>query len=168
MRSEWVCEETLSHILAALTYENRLACEVSLRTGLRIGDVLALKTRKIFKCGRFTIKEQKTGKPRRIYLPQDLLEKMRNNAGRYFVFENRVDPKKSRTRQAVFKDLKRAARAFRVSENIAPHTMRKAFAVEWFEKTKDLKKVQTLLNHSDEAVTVLYALANCVDNKRKK
>lgn len=169
MRSEWVCSDIMKHIFAALTYENRLACEVSLRTGLRIGDVLALKSDKLFQYnGRFTIKEQKTGKPRRVYIPLDLLDKLRKVAGRYYVFENRVDPRRQRTRQAVFKDLKRASRAFRVHENVAPHSLRKAYAVEWYAKTGDIKKVQGLLNHSDEAVTMLYALADCIDKKRKR
>lgn len=169
MRSEWIKGEIMSHILAALTYENRLACEVSLFTGLRIGDVLSLRSGKLFDYnGRFTIREQKTGKPRRVYLPADLRERLRDNAGRYFVFEHRTDPRKHRTRQAVFKDLKRAARAFRVHENVAPHSLRKMYAVEWFAKSGSIKKVQNLLNHSDEAVTMLYALADCVDKKRKR
>ena len=61
MRSEWVCGVELWHVLSALTFENRIACEVSLATGLRIGDVLALKTEKVQKMARFTIKEQKNG-----------------------------------------------------------------------------------------------------------
>ena len=42
MRSDWIPKGEMSHILAALQPENRLACEVSLATGLRINDVLAM------------------------------------------------------------------------------------------------------------------------------
>lgn len=168
MRTEWICSEEMAHLLAALTYENRLACEVSLRTGLRIGDVLSLTRRNIFgNSGRFTIKEQKTGKPRRVYIPKDLLENLRGICGRYYVFSNRINEREHRTRQAVFKDLKRAAKAFRIHANIAPHSLRKIYAVGWFEKTKSLQKVRELLGHSSEAVTVLYAMANVVNMRRK-
>lgn len=42
------------------------------------------------------------------------------------------------------------------------------YAVDEFEKSGgNLKRVQRLLNHSDEAVTMLYAMANIV-KKRKE
>ncbi len=162
MRSQWVTSEILEHILAALMPENRLACEISLATGLRIGDVLRLKPESVRPDrSRFTIKEEKTGKTRVVYLPLELRERAYENAGRYWVFEHRINPLKRRTRQAIFKDLRRAAKAFRVREHVSPHSLRKAFAVEYFNKCgRDLKKVQHLLNHSNEAVTFIYAMAN--------
>ena len=68
MRSEWIPKGDFEHILAALSPENRLACEVSLATGLRIGDVLALTPEKVRK-QRFTVREQKTGKTRTKLFP---------------------------------------------------------------------------------------------------
>ena len=44
MRSEWVEDDTMRLILAAMMPANALAVECSLYTGLRIDDVLALKT----------------------------------------------------------------------------------------------------------------------------
>lgn len=167
MRSEWVCGEELWHVLTALTLENRLACEVSLATGLRIGDVLNLKTDKVQNSARFTIKEQKTGKSRLVYLPAKLRDELLRSSGRYFCFEHRLDPKKHRTRQAVFKDLRRSAKAFRISAHVSPHSMRKAYAVDYFKRNGSLKKVQKLLNHSSEAVTMLYAMADKIKSPRK-
>ena len=43
---------------------------------------------------------------------------------------------------------------------IAPHTARKIFAVSKYQNGCSLAKVKQLLNHSDEAVTVLYAMAD--------
>lgn len=164
MRSQWVSTDILEHILAALMPENRLACEISLATGLRIGDVLRLKPEQVRPDrARFTIKEEKTGKGRTCYLPLELRERAYENAGRYWVFEHRTNPLKRRTRQAIFKDLRRAAKAFRVREHVSPHSLRKAFAVEYFNKCGgNLKKVQHLLNHSNEAVTMIYAMANVI------
>lgn len=167
MRADWVPKERLRAILWALTPENRIACEVSYATGLRINDVLNLRPEQVRK-QRFTIREEKTGKTRRVRLPKHLVDECLNIAGQHYVFEHRTNGRKHRTRQAVFKDLKKAAAAFGVKENVSPHTARKVFAVEEYEKTGDLKRVQKLLNHSDEAVTLIYALANQIGKKRKK
>lgn len=153
----------MEHLLAALMPQNRLALEVSMATGLRIGDVLSLRSCDLARAadkGRITVRESKTGKSKRIYIPVYLVERMLMVSGKYFVFEHRTDRKKHRTRQAVFKDLKRVAIAFRLKANIAPHSCRKIYAVEQFHRCGDLKKVQKLLNHENEAVTMLYAMAD--------
>lgn len=167
MRSQWVCSAELEHVLAALTLPNRLVCEVCLATGLRVGDVLALKTEKVSKSARFTVKEQKTGKSRLVYLPKSLHERLLLQAGRFWVFEGRTNPKQHRTRQAVFKDLRRAAKAFRVTAHVSPHSLRKCYAVAYFERTQSLEKVRRLLNHSSEAVTMIYAMADRISPKKR-
>lgn len=165
MQSEWICNKDLEHVLAALTPENRLASEISLATGLRIGDVLSLRSGQLQR-QRFTVKEQKTGKSRRIYLPDELYSRALRTAGRFYVFEGRCDPKRHRTRQAVFKDLRRASRAFRVAAHVSPHSLRKAYAVELYRRSGSVAKVQQLLNHSSEAVTMIYAMADRIGKKR--
>ena len=167
MRSEWVDNDFFKHILAALTPPNRLAITVSLVTGLRINDVLTLKASQLQKC-RFTVTEMKTLKKRNIRLPVWLRDQLLDQAGRIFVFEHRTDPRKPRTRQAVYKDIKRAAKAFRCRVNISPHSARKAYAVNEFRKDMDLRRVQRLLNHSDEAVTMVYALADELTERKKR
>lgn len=160
VKSDYVNGDIMSHILAALMPANRLAIVTSIYTGLRIGDVLALKSSDLLK-DRFTIKEQKTGKSRRIRLPNKLKSDLLAQSGRYYVFEHRTDPKRHRTRQAVNKDIKRACELFRVSKlNVSPHTARKIYAVEEYHKSGSLKRVQQLLNHSNESVTMIYALAD--------
>ena len=153
------------HILAALYPENRLALEISLATGLRINDVLALKPSKIIK-GRFSVREEKTGKTKSVRLPVDLQKRALECSGQHFVFEGRLNGKKHRTRQAVFKDLKRVAKLFNLKLNITPHSMRKIYAVEEYNKTGSLTKVQRLLNHDNEAVTMLYALSDQLDKRK--
>lgn len=162
MRTEYIHKQELQHLLAALTPANRLALELSLETGLRIGDVLNLRSDalKAAKDRRISVRELKTGKLRRVQLPAELYRQALAVAGKLYVFENRLDWRRSRTRQAVFKDLKRVARLFRVKENVAPHSARKVWAVEQYRKCGDLKRVQKLLGHSAEAVTMLYAMAD--------
>jgi integrase len=148
--------------------ENRLALIVSLTTGLRIDDVLHLKTAKIQK-QRFTVKEMKTGKTRRVNLSVGLWQELLQVAGRIYVFEHRTDPKRCRTRQAVNKDLKRDCELFRIKGvNLSPHSARKIYAVNNYRRTCDLDKVRALLNHSEKQteVTMLYAMADVLTERR--
>ena len=147
---------------------NRLALEVSLYTGLRLSDVLSLRTQNIKQ--RFSIQEQKTGKRKHIYLPKELQERMLMQAGQIYVFPHRLDGKKHRTRQAVWKDINRSMKLFRIPKDlvVSPHTCRKVYAVERFRKTGNLKEVQQLLNHSSEGVTAIYAMADIMTERKLK
>lgn len=168
MRTEYIHKQELQHLLAALSPQNRLAMEISLATGLRIGDVLNIRTEALLAASerRLSVRELKTGKIRRFTLPVELYSRAISIAGKIFVFENRLDWRRPRTRQAVFKDLKRIAQIFKIKPNVAPHTARKVYAVEAYHRTGDMKRVQALLNHSSEAVTMLYALADKLTVRR--
>ena len=204
MTTEYLLNRELGHVLAALTPSNALVMRVCLHTGLRLGDVLALRTADLLPrpehhAGRtrgttpapvratdagargraanhrttagappdeqpprlqFWIREQKTGKRRRVNLTRALAAEMAANAGEIWIFEGASDPTKHRTRQAVWADVKRAAKAFRLPQNVAPHSVRKVYAVELMRKYHDVKRVQRALNHSNPAVTLIYAMAD--------
>ena len=165
MRADYCSESALETILVALMPPNRLAILVSLTTGLRIGDVLSMKTDCLRK-ERFTIKEEKTGKTRRVRLSNELKDELFSQAGRFYVFEHRTDPKKHRPRQAVYKDLARACELFRVKGvHISPHSARKIYAVSAYKRTCSLEQVRELLNHSSEAVTMIYAMSDEITNR---
>lgn len=109
---------------------------------------------------RITVKERKTGKGKRITIPAQLLRAIKDQAGEVWAFPGR-DPEKPKTRQAVWKDVKRAAAAMRLPVNVGPHTMRKVYAVRKLAASGgDLAAVSRALNHSDMAVTLLYAMAD--------
>lgn len=109
---------------------------------------------------RVTVKERKTGKGKRITIPAQLLRAIKAQAGEVWAFPGR-DPEKPKTRQAVWKDVKRAAAAMRLPVNVGPHTMRKVYAVRKLAASGgDLAAVSRALNHSDMAVTLLYAMAD--------
>lgn len=169
IRADYIRKEAFEHILSALILENRLALITSLTTGLRIDDVLSLRRRDIVK-QRFTIHEMKTGKARKVSLSKELQSELLYICGRYYVFEHRLDPKKHRTRQAVYKDLKRACKLFRISEcvNISPHTARKIYSVGAYRTTAKLETVQRMLNHNDKEVTMLYAMADVITERETR
>ena len=157
MRTEYILEKEVELVLAALTETNRLVMRVALRTGLRVGDVLQLEPHQLKP--HFWITEQKTGKKRQVGLPEPLLSDLRKHAGVEWVFPGR-DPRKHHTRQAVWKDVKRAAQAFRLPQNIGPHSARKVYAVELMRKYGDIERVRRALNHGSESVTLVYAMAD--------
>lgn len=166
MRSAYYDKDNIAVILSLLTPSNALALEVSLYTGLRITDVLNLKTSVISE--RFTVQEQKTGKRRVVRLSRSLVDRCVKAGGSVFVFPNRLNGRKPRTRQAVFKDLKRACGLLRVRENLTPHSMRKIYAVEEYKKYGSIAKVMKLLNHDNEAVTMLYCMADQLKERMGK
>jgi len=158
MTTEYLLDKELEHVYAALMPANRLVCEVCAHTGLRVGDVVALKTEQLSR--QFWVKEAKTGKRRRVNLTDDLLKRLRRQAGRLWVFPGARDPGKHRTRQAVWADVKRASRAFRLPQNVAPHSLRKVYAIHVLENSKgDISKVKRALNHDDVATTMIYCMA---------
>lgn len=157
MRTEYLLEQEVELVLSALTDTNRLVMRTALQTGLRVGDVLALKPDRLKP--HFWVTEQKTGKARQVGLPEPLLSDLKKNAGQLWVFPGR-NPRKHHTRQAVWKDVKRAAEAFRLKQNVGPHSARKVYAVELRNKYGDIERVMRALNHSSESVTLIYAMAD--------
>lgn len=127
--------------------------ECALDTGLRISDVLSLRTVQIGS-QRLTVRESKTGKTRRVYLRRALWERLKAVAGSLYVFEGRDSPDKHRTRQAVWKDVRRAAKAMRV-KHVGCHTARKVYAVDIYRR-KGLTATQTALGHDRPETTLIY------------
>lgn len=161
MRTDWVCHDDVALALRLLTPANALAVELSLVTGLRIGDVLAITTDTLRKGQRISVYEHKTGKTKRVYIPKNLHARLLNQAGVRFVFAGQRDQEKHRTRQAVWHDVKRASKALRLKDNLAPHSARKVYAVQIY-KEKGLEACRKALNHNDTSTTLIYLLSELI------
>ena len=165
IRSDFLETDALSALLWSLTPENKVVCEVALATGWRIDDVLELKFEQVQRARQtkrhgITIVERKTGKKSTRYFSKQMLAKMEIVHGRYWVFEGARDWRKHRTRQAVFLDLKRAAKRFNVKINLSPHSLRKNYAVYLKRQGKSMVEIQKALNYDSMVTTLLYALAD--------
>lgn len=157
MTTEYLLDKEVDRILAALMPQNRLIFEVILHNGARISDVLQLRTEQLKPS--FWYVEQKTGKRRRMGLPEPLLRAIKAQSGKEWAFPGR-DGKGHKTRQAVWADVKRAQRAFRLPQNVGPHSARKVYAVKLMERYGDIERVRRNLNHSAKSVTAIYAMAD--------
>lgn len=157
MTTEYLLRRELDHVLAALMPQNALIIETVLHTGLRISDVLELKTADLK--GSMWVVERKTGKKHRCGLKKDLLRRIQAQAGPFWAFPGRRSGT-HKTRQAVWADVKRAAAAFRLPQNVGTHSFRKVYAVDLLAKYGDLPRVQRAMGHSAPSVTVIYAMAD--------
>ena len=166
LTTEYLLNKEVDRVLAALMPSNRLVMRVILHTGLRVSDVLSLKTEQL--ASRFWITEAKTKKRRFVGLPKELLCDLIEESGAFWVFEGK-DPRRHRTRQAVWADVKRAALLFRLPQVVGTHSGRKVYAVELLRKYGNIAKVQKALKHRYESTTVIYALADkLLEQKYKK
>lgn len=163
MTTEYLLNREVERVLSALMPQNRLIMRLILRNGMRISDALELRTDQLALSGWYV--EKKTGKRRRFGMDAQLLEQVRSQAGEVWAFPGR-DPRQHKTRQAVWKDVKRAAKAFRLKQNVAPHSFRKVYAVRLLDKYGDIEKVRRNLNHSSSSVTAIYAISDVLLERR--
>lgn len=165
MTTEYLYQREVDRVLAALMPQNQLIVRVMLHTGMRLSDALNLRSEGLSTSGWYT--EAKTGKKRRYGLPRPLLEAIKEQAGPVWAFPGRKNGT-HKTRQAVWKDIKRASIAFRLPQNVGAHSMRKVYAVRLMEKYGDLDRVRRSLNHCSSSVTAIYAMADILLDRKLK
>ncbi len=164
MRSDYIDKATARQIFKRMQPINALIGEICLATGLRIDDVCALTTVQLkyaaAHSGWLVVTERKTEKKKRVRFCKKHLQRMMWIAGQVYVFENRVNVMKHRTRQTVWRDLSKAGRELRkAGVNVSPHSLRKCYAVEQWDKCHDLAKVQQQLNHDNPSTTMMYIMS---------
>lgn len=156
MTTDYISKADFRRIFQHLTYDNYLAVRLSLETGLRIGDVVALKS-DCLKGTTLTFTAAKTGKSGKAEITKDLADKLRRYSASDFIFAS-SSKLGHRTRQAVWKDVKKAAAAEGFAVNVAPHSARKTFAVG-VAQTQGIAAAQRALQHDSQAVTAGYVLS---------
>lgn len=157
MRTDYIKPSIYKEVYQLMQYENALALRCSLETGLRIGDVLKMRPADIQ--GRtITYTAQKTGKAGKKVVSADLAKRLKQIAGKKYVFTGRFGDK-PRTRQTVWKDVKKASKELKIQGNLSCHSARKTYAVEEFHN-EGLTKTQKELQHNRLDTTMLYAYSD--------
>lgn len=133
------------------------ALVIEANLGLRISDILKLKLSDIIKDGeryRLDIIEQKTGKKRTFTVPLTIYNYIKS-----YCFDNAIDVNEiifPITERAVQKYLKTVC-DYLGYENISTHSFRKFYATNIYNQSGyNIALVQTLLQHSNSAVTQRY------------
>ncbi|NOU63167.1 tyrosine-type recombinase/integrase [Paenibacillus sp. LMG 31461] len=150
--------DAIKEFLMKRSHRNYMMFVLGINTGLRIQDILKLRVRDVN--GEYLVMtEMKTDK-RKIIEINPLLKReiKRYTAGQQeddYLFPSRQGGNRPIKRDMAYKIMKTAAKKFGLVD-IGTHTLRKTFGYHMYQKTKDITLVQTLLNHSDKAITMRY------------
>lgn len=159
MRTDYIEDSKYRLLYSHMMYDNALALEVSLRSGLRINDVLKIQPADL-QGDVLSFVAEKTGKPGTVRLPHSLADRLRRNGSKRWCFPHRTRADAHRTRQAVWKDVKRAADLLKAvgdltDQNVAPHSARKTFAVD-DSRMHGVAHTQEALQHDSRSTTEIY------------
>lgn len=148
-----------------MKYENALILRTCLESGLRVGDVCALP-REALQGDKLYYTAQKTRKSGSVRISSDLANRLHRKHGKW-LFPSPHDLSKHRTRQAVWRDMRKACACLGVTEHASPHSARKTFAVDLYHK-KGLPAVQRALQHDRIDTTMIYAFSDILGGKTAK
>ncbi len=170
MRARYIDKNTVTKLRSAIGAEEWLPLRISLETGLRIGDCVDLLYGQVARIkGTASIRAtaQKTGKTGTFPISESLFRLLRKRGKRLkqsrtsFLFPS-YGKSGHLTRQAAWHRMKKAAEALGVDpDGISPHSLRKCFAVSLMHE-HGLTAVKEALQHSNDAVTRIYAYADTV------
>lgn len=129
----------------------RLMVELAARQGLRRCEVAGVHSRDLYRDagGWLLIVHGKGGKDRTIPMHADLAERVRQEAGRGWLFPSPAGGHLSPNYVGQL-----IARA--LPDGWTAHSLRRAFATRVFERSHDLRSVQLMLGHSSLATTQVY------------
>ncbi len=152
-------------IEAALGIRDRAMLEVLYATGLRVSELVSLRSEQVNLLQGVLRVVGKGGKERLVPLGEpavDWLERFLERS-RTAILGARQSPAlfptargRAMTRQAFWHLVKRYAQQAGISRDISPHTLRHAFATHLLDHGADLRVVQMLLGHRDISTTQIY------------
>lgn len=174
MRARYLEPDELARLFACMKEREALPVRLALLTGLRVGDCVALRPCQIvIEAGRekktfIWYKSQKTGKIGRAYIPTAFAREILAQSGVVWCFPSKRDPTKHLRRESVWARVKRAGdRAGLVLGGLSPHSFRKCFGVETFQK-HGIVAAKKALQHSDITTTEIYALSDFLSGENAK
>lgn len=170
VKSDYIDPEKYNFIIDLMRPDNANALRVCLHTGLRINDVLSLKKTDLADDGTITTVCSKTKKRFTGKIPVNLAKAIKWRARRSeWLFPSPKPECKGqhRTRQAVWSNIKRAARLFGETRNATPHSARKIHAVQRYRK-KGMQDAQEALQHDRLTTTFIYAYSDLLSKAEEE
>lgn len=137
---------------------------IGICTGLRIGDLIALRVREVNHGDKLRLQEEKTGKRQEIKIIQPLREvldaELEGMPDYAFLFPSRQRDKRGRlkhiTTATAENDMKLIAKWFNIDFPFSCHSLRKTYGYWHFQANKNLPMLARHFNHSDLRVTARY------------
>jgi integrase/recombinase XerD len=149
-----------------LDIRNKAMLELMYATGLRVSELVTLKTDDLHLSMGFVRCVGKGSKERIVplgdvaeeavedYLKYARLSLLKKNRDEKILFLNQHG--RPLTRQGFWKILKKLTKDANIAKDITPHTLRHSFATHLLENGADLRAVQEMLGHSDISTTQIY------------
>lgn len=149
-----------------LKVRNKAMFELLYATGLRVTELISLKTSDLHLTMGFVQCYGKGSKERIVpigqtaikaierYLSRARSELMKRSNNHYVLFVNQHG--RPLTRQGFWKVLRTEASLSGIGKTITPHTLRHSFATHLLENGADLRAVQEMLGHEDISTTQIY------------
>ena len=140
---------------------NYMMIVIGINTAFRIEDILHLKVDS-FKNGIIYLREFKTNKEQQFELNPNLWKDIDSYISRNklvsgeYLFQSRKGLNEPITRVRAWQIIKKLAYEVHVNYCVGPHSLRKYFARQFYEKTGDIITLQRMLNHSSPQVTLIY------------
>lgn len=150
--------QTMKDYLREWSERNYMLFLFGINSGLRVGDIVKVRVKDV-QGWYITVKEQKTGKVKKIKmtksLKREIREYIKGKPLHHFLFQSRVGKNKPLDRRTVYWILRVAASECGI-DNVGTHTMRKTFGYHHYKKKKDVAILMDLYNHSSPAITLRY------------
>lgn len=147
-----------------LTKTQKLVVELLYGCGLRVSELVGLKTNNIDLSASYLRCSGKGSKERLVPLGSKAKEALKDYFEQrdFLVKKHNLDSKnlfisdsgRFLTRQDIYNFIHEQGK--KINKNISPHTLRHSFATHLLENGADLRIVQELLGHSDVSTTQLY------------
>jgi integrase/recombinase XerD len=144
---------------------NKSILEMMYATGLRISELVGLKTNNVYLEENFIRVIGKGNKERIVPFGSkagQYLQKYYENARTLLLKDKKsnivylTSRGKGMTRQSAWKIIKKYGESLRLPFELSPHVLRHSFATHLVENGADLRSVQILLGHSSIATTEIY------------
>ncbi len=160
--------EDMKKVLKAHSQRDYLLFVMGINTGLRISDLLQLTMgdvldKKNKPVQLLVIKEQKTGKERKIRLNENVRKAIQETIalkddvqlGEY-LFKSQKGKNKPISRIQAWQVLNDAAKTVGIEGRIGTHTLRKTFGYHAYKQGIDITLLMQLFNHAAPSVTLRY------------
>lgn len=131
---------------------------LGINSGLRVGDLLNIKTSEIQGKHVVSLREGKTGKRRTIHLGNiynELNAYIGTLDGAEWLFPSRKGQNPI-TRVQAYRQLNKAAQMADMPDGIGTHTLRKTFGYWHYKQFRDIAELQNILNHTHPQITLRY------------
>ena len=149
-----------------------------INSGLRIGDILSLKLGDIKNDqgdlkDHLDIKEQKTGKTRRVFFNKQIKEALNFylertgifNLDRYLFTNEKSKKNRPITRIRAYQLINKWCREVGIKYKVGGHTLRKSFGYHLRKQGISIERISNLLNHRNIKVTFRYIGIDDDENK---